>query len=145
MRYLVESFVRTALRQGRTVEQFLGPCGTTERPGVVYVQVRPSEAGFGVWLCEVEDVGHEGFCDLGEFPPLDPEAEDGGVLLGAEDDPLAAVGLAERLTAAVRGRWVNYPLAGDEYRDFLRTVSPRSGRTVRSPECNCPSPGGSGS
>ncbi|MEW2287381.1 hypothetical protein [Streptomyces sp. NPDC047841] len=71
MRYLAESFIVGALRRGRSVEQFLGPCGSAERPGVRYVEVRATKGPFEVYLHTDEDVGSEGFLDPGEFPPFD--------------------------------------------------------------------------
>src|SRR4051794_8969209 len=66
---------RSFLGPGRSVEQFLGPCGSAERPGVCYVEVRASKGHFEVYLHAVEDVGSESFLDLGEFPPFDPDDE----------------------------------------------------------------------
>lgn len=75
MRYLTESFILGALRRGRSVEQFLGPCGSLERPGVRYAEVRATKTSYEVFLHTVEDIGGESFLDLGEFPPLDPDDE----------------------------------------------------------------------
>ncbi|MFD8912023.1 hypothetical protein [Streptomyces sp. NPDC059575] len=126
MRYLAESFVLGALRRGRRVEQFLGPCGPVERPGVRHVEVRPRKTSYDVVLHTVEDVGHEGFMDLAEFPPLDPddEANEFGRLLGTTEGPSAALALAERCTGAERDRWVNEGFAQDEYGDFVRAGRP---------------------
>ncbi|WP_327241509.1 hypothetical protein [Streptomyces sp. NBC_01320] len=89
MRYLAESFVLGALRRGRPVEQFLGPVYAAERLGVRYVEVRPKAGRFEIFLHTVEDVGHETFLDLVEFPRLDPdvEEEEFGRLVTAADDP----------------------------------------------------------
>ncbi|WP_256975318.1 hypothetical protein [Streptomyces sp. CS159] len=122
MRYLAESFILGALRRGRSVEQFLGPCGSAERPGVRYVEVRAVNGRFGVYFHAVEDVGSEGFLDLGEFPPFDPDDEAGefGRLLGMAEDPLAALVVAEERTGAARRWWVNENVVQDEYGDFVR-------------------------
>jgi hypothetical protein len=126
VRYLAESFVLGALRRGRSVEQFLGPCGSAEHPGVHYVEVRPTQQRFEVFLHTVQDVGSENFLDLGEFPPLDPDDEESefGRLLGMAEDPLAALQVAERHAGAERGRWVNEGVAQDEYGDFVRAGRP---------------------
>ncbi|WP_261994185.1 hypothetical protein [Streptomyces sp. t39] len=126
MRYLAESFLLGALWRGRSVEQLLGPCGSAGHLGVRYVEVRAAKTSFEVWLHTVEDVGSENFCDLGEFPPFDPDDEAGefGRLLGMAEDPLAAVVVAEQCTGAGRGRWVNEGVVQDEYGDFVRAGRP---------------------
>ncbi|MFE3560175.1 hypothetical protein ACFXKW_35750 [Streptomyces sp. NPDC059193] len=122
MRYLAESFILGALERDRSVEQFLGPCGSAGHPGVRYVEVRAAKTSFEVYFHTLEDVGSESFFDLGEFPPFDPddEAVEFGRLLGMAEDPLAALIVAERCTGAGRGRWVNEGIAQDEYGDFVR-------------------------
>ncbi|MEV7547892.1 hypothetical protein [Streptomyces sp. NPDC089915] len=126
MRYLVESFILGALRRGRSVEQFLGPCGSAERPGVRYVEVRATKTSYEVFLHTVEDVGGEGLFDLGEFPPFDPDDEacEFGRLLGMAEDPLTALIVAEQRAGAERGRWVNEGVVQDEYGDFVRAGRP---------------------
>ncbi|MFI6285162.1 hypothetical protein ACIBCM_10450 [Streptomyces sp. NPDC051018] len=126
MRYLVEPFIIGALRRGRSVEQFLGPVGSPERPGVRYAEVRAARTSYEVYVHAVEDVGHEDFLDLDVFPPLDQDAEeeDFGQLLGTAEDPQDALVLAEECTGAVRGRWVNQGVVQDEYRDFVRAGRP---------------------
>ncbi|MFF9243860.1 hypothetical protein ACF1AY_04075 [Streptomyces sp. NPDC014776] len=126
VRYLTESFPLGALRRGRPVEQFLGPAGSPEHPGIRYVEIRPAKVDYEVFLHTREDVGHENFTDLVEFPPLDPddEEEQFGRLLTTTDDPLVAVSAAEDITGAVRGRWVNAGVVQDEYRDYVMAGRP---------------------
>ncbi|MFJ9724586.1 hypothetical protein ACIRP3_17725 [Streptomyces sp. NPDC101209] len=126
MRYLTESFILGALRRGRSVEQFLGPCGSPERPGVRYVEVRATKTSYEVFLHAVEDIGCESFFDLGEFPPFDPDDEacEFGRLLGMAEDPLAALTVAEQRAGAERGWWVNEGIVQDEYGDFVRAGRP---------------------
>ncbi|MFB6517988.1 hypothetical protein [Streptomyces sp. NPDC056401] len=127
MRYLAEAFILGALRRGRPVEQFLGPIRAAERLGVRYVEVRPKAGKYEIFLHRVEDVGHETFLDLAEFPPLDQdsEEEDFGRLVTTAADPLAALEAAENGTGAVRQRWVNATMAQDEYADFVRAGRPQ--------------------
>lgn len=84
--------------------------------GVRYVEVRPKAGRYEILLHTVEDVGHETFLDLAEFPPLDQDAEeeDFGRLVTAAADPLAALEAAENGTGAVRQRWVNATMTQDE-------------------------------
>ncbi|MEV6179959.1 hypothetical protein [Streptomyces sp. NPDC052015] len=126
MRYLVEPFIIGAMRRGRSVEQFLGPIDSPERPGVRYAEVRPARTSYEVYVHAVEDVGHENLLDLDGFPPFDQDAEeeDFGQLLGTAESPQDALALAEKCTGAVRGRWVNQGVVQDEYRDFVRAGRP---------------------
>ncbi|MFD8073320.1 hypothetical protein ACFV3E_11780 [Streptomyces sp. NPDC059718] len=112
------------------MEQFLGPIGAPERPGVRVVEVRPTKAAYEVHVRDLEDVGHETFMDLVEFPPLDPEAEEEafGRLVGTADDPLSALVTAEERTGALRERWVNQGIVQDEYRDFVEAGRPTATR-----------------
>ncbi|MFD7441578.1 hypothetical protein [Streptomyces sp. NPDC059909] len=125
MRYLVEQFAVGALRRGQGIEQFLGAAETSAAHGVRWVGIEPTKRGYVVTLHVVEDVGHEQFCDLLEFPPLDPDDEF-GFELAVTDDELAAMAEAESKTGALRDRWVNAGLAGDEYLDFVRAGRPTS-------------------
>ncbi|MGA5198146.1 hypothetical protein [Streptomyces exfoliatus] len=126
MRYLVESFIVGTLRRGRSVEQFLGPIGSPDRPGVRYAEVRAARTSFEVYVHTVEDLGHETFLDLDEFPPFDQDAEEEefGRFLGSAEEPQGALVLAEECTGAVRGRWVNQGVVQDEYLDFVRAGRP---------------------
>ncbi|MFJ4714119.1 hypothetical protein [Streptomyces sp. NPDC088785] len=127
MRYLVESFAVSALTRGRSVEQFLGPVGDAHAPGVRWVEVVPTNSEFKVVLHMSADVGNEGFYDLVEFPPLDPESEDDefGLEIATAAGPRDALALAEHRTGAVRGRWVKQGVAQDEYRDFVLAGRPQ--------------------
>ncbi|MEV7887030.1 hypothetical protein ACWD3I_40575 [Streptomyces sp. NPDC002817] len=126
MRYLAEPFALGALRRGRSIEQFLGPAGAPERSGVWYVEVVPARTGYEVFLYTLEDVGHETFADLVEFPPLDPdnEEEEFGRLVATCDEARAALEAAEDVTGAVRGKWVNAGLAQAEYYDYVSAGRP---------------------
>ncbi|MEU1596496.1 hypothetical protein ABZ468_27475 [Streptomyces sp. NPDC005708] len=118
MRYLVESFAVGALKRGQVIEQFLGRAATEDLAGVRSVSIEPTKRGFIVTLHAVEDVGGEHFCDLLEFPPLDPDDEFGQEL-GAVQEPLAAMALAEDQAGAVHDRWVNAGVAGADYLDYV--------------------------
>ncbi|WP_329253116.1 hypothetical protein OG223_25760 [Streptomyces sp. NBC_01478] len=126
MRYLTEAFIIGALKRGRPVEQFLGPVSAPRRLGVAYVEVRPTKAAYEVYIHTVEDVGHERFLDLVEFPPLnaDEDEEEFGRLIATADDPSTALAAAEEATGAVRERWVNESLVQGEYGDFVRAGRP---------------------
>ncbi|WP_411107852.1 hypothetical protein [Streptomyces sp. c-19] len=123
MRHLVETFAVGALRRGQGIEQFIGAVQGAETPAVRWVGIESTKRGYEVTLHVVEDVGSETFCDLLEFPPLDPDDEFGRTL-AVTDDAAGAMAEAERRTGAVRHRWVNAGMAGDEYLDHLRAGRP---------------------
>lgn len=122
MRHLIESFALGALHRGRPIEQFLGPAGGPDVPGIRWVEVVPTRSGYKVVLHASADIGGEDFYDLVEFPPLDPEDEDQafGQEIAVVADARDALALAESHAGAVRDRWVNQGVAQDEYRDFVR-------------------------
>ncbi|MFD7985391.1 hypothetical protein ACFV4M_18745 [Kitasatospora indigofera] len=126
MRYLTGSFALGALRRGRTIEQFLGMAGRPDRPGIRWVEVRPSASGYLIVLHTAEDVGGEHFHDLVEFPALDSDSqeEDFGQAIATAQDESAAMAIAEAGTGAVPGRWVNAGIAQDDYLDFVRAGRP---------------------
>lgn len=126
MRHLTEAFALGALRRGRGIEQFLGAAGTPERPGIRWVEIAPTTNGFRVMLHAAEDIGGEHFCDLGEFPPLDPgREEDFGQEIALAPDAAEAMAIAEAHTGADPTRWVSEGISGSEYRDFVRAGRPR--------------------
>ncbi|CAL9479305.1 hypothetical protein SUDANB106_03026 [Streptomyces sp. enrichment culture] len=124
MRYLTESFAVGALRRGQGIEQFLGAAGSGDVPAVSWVSIEPTRRGLAVTLHTVEDAGGEDFCDLLEFPPLDPDEEFGQEIAVVEDPP-KAMAIAEDRTGALREKWVNAGMAGDEYRDYVRAGRPK--------------------
>ncbi|MFE5005155.1 hypothetical protein ACFRJ3_11045 [Streptomyces sp. NPDC056696] len=119
MRYLVEQFAIGALRRGQGIEQFLGAVDTPAGRGIQWVDIEPTQRGYVVTLHAQEDVGSEQFCDLLEFPPLDPDDEFGRNL-SVTNNELAALKTAETQTGARRDRWLNAGMAGDDYRDYIR-------------------------
>ncbi|MFD5763347.1 hypothetical protein [Streptomyces mirabilis] len=131
MRYLTEAFIVGALKRGRPVEQFLGPINAPGRPGVSYVEVRSAEASYQVYVHTVEDVGHERFFDLVEFPPLDADEdeEEFGRLVATAEDPSTALTTAEEPRAQYRGggatrAWSRMSMPTSFERAGLRTNLP---------------------
>ncbi|WP_410813402.1 hypothetical protein [Micromonospora sp. 067-2] len=122
MRYLSESFAVGALRRSASIEQFLGPAFLGDRRGVRWVAVEPRRNGrYAVVLYLNWDIGGEHVGDLLEFPPLDPRADDAGVLLAEVGDAVEALHTAERVTNAERERWTNAGVAAEDYVDYVRS------------------------
>ncbi|MER6075355.1 hypothetical protein ABT187_42585 [Streptomyces sp. NPDC001817] len=124
MRYLAEPFILSALERGRAVEQFLGPARSPDRRGVSYVEVRPVESTYEVYLHSVLDTEPETY-DLDSLPALfDTDEEDFGLLVATTNDPATALTAAADRTGAALERWVNQSMAGDEYRDYVHAGRP---------------------
>jgi hypothetical protein len=61
--------------------------------------------------------------DLAVFPSLDPVDEryvGEGRELAVTTDEREALQMAEQLTGAAPGRWVNFAVAGEDYLDYVR-------------------------
>ena len=87
----------SALRRGRTIEQFPGQAGDSGTLRIRWAEVVPADDGYRAMLHTSRDVGGEHLCDLVEFPPL---KESGGRRgRDALDAARAAVG-------AAIGRWL---------------------------------------
>ncbi|GAA2583831.1 hypothetical protein GCM10010435_72010 [Winogradskya consettensis] len=123
MRYLTRQFSVTALRRGRAVEQFLGGTEVHGERAIRWVAISPEDGQCRISLHTVRDPDDENAGDLANFWSLDPvdEAYAGeGREIGTCGDEREALLLAERLTGADPGRWVNEGVAGDEYGDHVR-------------------------
>ncbi|MFC9534924.1 hypothetical protein ACFT38_30965 [Streptomyces sp. NPDC056975] len=124
MRYLAEPIILSALKRGRAVEQFLGPTHGSDRRGVSYVEVRPVQGTYEVYLHSVLDSEPQSY-DLDSLPALfDSDEEDFGLLVATTIDPAAALDAATDRTGAVLERWVNQSMAGDEYSDYVSAGRP---------------------
>ncbi|MBO2465367.1 hypothetical protein [Actinomadura violacea] len=62
--------------------------------------------------------GPAGDGERAEFPPLDPDEETWGRLIGTAAAPDEALDLAERELGAAPDRWVNEGVIGSEYGDY---------------------------
>ncbi|WP_329127054.1 hypothetical protein [Streptomyces sp. NBC_01465] len=124
MQYLAGPFLLSVLKRGRAIEQLLGPSESPDRIGVSYVEVRPAEGNYEIYLHAVLDTEPQTY-DLVSLPPLfDAEEEDFGLLVATTSDPAAALDAAADRTGAVRERWVNQSMAGDGYRDYVLAGRP---------------------
>jgi hypothetical protein len=122
MRYLTRHFAVGALRRGNAIEQFLGSVDVFGVAAIRWVAITPIGADYRISVHTVEDLDGQ-HADLAEFPSVDPVDEEylgQGRELGRTTDVQEALELAERLSGAVPGRWVNFAVAGEEYLDYLR-------------------------
>jgi hypothetical protein len=120
-----------ALRRGKQIEQFLGGFDHGDEHVLRWAAVGPGKDGITLYYSEVLDVGTNDFLDVTEFPPLDPDDETWGKVIGTVDDPEEALALAERELGTTHDRWVNQGVVCSEYQEY------RAARNKR-----CPSPNG---
>ncbi|RNL86625.1 hypothetical protein EFW17_05430 [Halostreptopolyspora alba] len=118
MRYLSPPLAIGALRRGKEIEQFLGGFDHGEQHIIRWATLGPGEDRVTLYLGEVVDVGTDSFLDVSEFPPLDPDEESWGKIIGAVADPNEALALAEHHLGASQDRWVNQGVIGSEYQDY---------------------------
>lgn len=128
MRHLTLNFALGALRRGREIEQFLGGFDHGGEHVIRWAALSPGKNGITLYLSEVVDVGTDAFLDVSEFPPLDPDEETWGKIIGTVASPDEALVFAERELGAAPDRWVNRGLVGSEYGDYRasRTHGPSS-------------------
>ncbi|MFC4071493.1 hypothetical protein [Actinoplanes subglobosus] len=124
MRYLTRQFAIGALRRGNGIEQFLGGIEISGERAIRWVAISPMNRRYRVSLHTVRDPDDDQVGDLPNLISLDPadEAYVGeGRELALSEDPEEAMALAEHLTDANPGRWVNHAVAGEEYMDYVRS------------------------
>ena len=120
-RYLIPSFIRSALGRGQAVEQFLGGFMHGEEPAVRWISVAPEDGEVVLSLHEVYDQGREDFLDLYDFTPIgDDGDEDGEPAAEHRVSTLEeALALAAERYGADPARFVNAGVVQDEYADHL--------------------------
>lgn len=119
MRYLTRQFAIGAIRRGNEVEQFLGGDTIDGSPVIRWVTISPGRDGIEVAVNTRLDLDDDRFGDLPNLPPPPSGPEESR--LGRTDDPEQALLIAERHPAVSPDRWVNVAVAGDDYRDFVRS------------------------
>jgi len=83
-----------------------------------WLEVRPREGEFQVWVHDVEDVGNESWIDIYAFPYVQGEPPNEPAASFAT--PSDALAFAHANLGASSTRWVNQLVAQDEYSAFLR-------------------------
>ncbi|MBG0569346.1 hypothetical protein [Actinoplanes aureus] len=124
MRYLTRQFAIGALRRGNGIEQFLGGVEIDGEPAIRWVAISSMNRQYRISLHTVQDPDDDRVGDLPNLISLDPvdEAYVGeGRELARSKDAEEAMTLAEHLTDADPGRWVNHAVAGEEYMDYVRS------------------------
>lgn len=118
MRHLTRSFAVGALRRGQQIEQFLGGFEHDGRQALRWVALGPGREGITIYLSEVEDVGTATYSAIDDFPPIDPDDETWGKVIGTKPTAEEVLDLAESELGALPGRWVNQGVVSSEYRDY---------------------------
>ena len=120
VRHLTRAFAVGALRRGKEIEQFLGGFDHGDQHIIHiirWVALSPRKDQITLYLSEVVDVGTDNFWDVSEFPPLDPDEETWGKIIGTASSPDEALDLAEHRLGATPDRWVNQGVVCSEYGD----------------------------
>lgn len=125
MRHLTPAFGIGALRRGKEIEQFLGGFDHGDQHVIRWAALCPATDHIALYLNEVVDVGTDAFWDVSEFPPLDPDDETWGRIVGTAATPEEALALAERVLDAAPDRWVNQGVVCSEYGQYRTARNPR--------------------
>jgi len=119
-RYLLKDEAEAALRRGKAVECFLGPCEREGQLGIRHIALSLVDGAFVASLYETADFGSASFLDLYAFGPLDPNLEQGDadsvLSFAALDDFLAFIG---QEWPGSDLRLTNEGVLQDEYADYV--------------------------
>jgi hypothetical protein len=117
MRYLTNGYLRTALRQGKSIEQFLGGSGSSEHKTIRWLGIRSNDNSFCLTFYEAIDEGSESFHDLYEFTCEPPDEDPPEYFFATIEEALE---YSASTFGASRSRWVNAGVVQDDYADYLR-------------------------
>ncbi|MEQ1812462.1 MAG: hypothetical protein ABL889_21210 [Terricaulis sp.] len=119
-RYLTIDEALFALKRGKAIECFLGPCARGGAHGIRHASITLVGDKIQLRVFETADKGNATFLDLYEFGPLDPSLAPG------DADEISAFPTWEACVAAMRARWperasrlVNEGVLQDEYCDYV--------------------------
>ncbi len=117
MRHLTDSYIRTALNRGKTVEQFLGGGMLGDVRTIRYVALSQDGHRFSLTFYEHIDEGSESFLDLYAFSYASPEDDPPRHSFDTIEE---ALNYSEATYGAVATRWANQFVIQDDYADYLR-------------------------
>ena len=117
MRHVAQTFLESTLARGKPLEQFMGGVASAPALALRWLEVRPRENKFEVWVHDVEDVGSESWIDIYAFPYLQGDPPEGPA--GSFSKPSEALEFAHSKFGARATRWVNQLVAQDEYGEFV--------------------------
>ena len=119
-RYLLTDEVAAALRRGKAVECFVGPCDNSSGLGIRWISLRVKHGEVCASVFESRDEGSSNFVDIYEFGPLNAEREHGEpeerIMFSDLSECLAAIA---KKWPEVSSRLVNEGVVQDEYKDFI--------------------------
>ena len=122
MRHVAETFLESTLNRGKPLEQFIGSVSGAPVMSLRWLEVRPKEDEFQIWVHDVEDVGNESWIDIYAFPYLHGDPPDRPVASFAR--AIDALAYAHSNLGASSTRWVNQLVAQEEYGTFLLAGRP---------------------
>lgn len=89
---------------------------------VRYAELRPVKSSIELWVFDIEDIGHEEYLDIYDFPYLESTEPLGP--MSALHDASAAMADASQRLGADASRWTNQGVAQSDYGDFIRLGRP---------------------
>jgi len=113
MRYLTESYIRSALNRNKSVELFLGGDGET----IQWISLRLEGENVHVFHFHVEDPGDQDYLDVYTFAPVDENNYEG--TLTEFYSIRTALDFCSEKHGAHANHFVNEFMVQDEYRDYL--------------------------
>jgi hypothetical protein len=113
-----------AMKRGRPVEIFLGPCVFGERRGIRFAQLEQSPSGVEIFLFEMALAPHIEASDPYELFPLDPDDAgcEGEVWTATFADLKSALSEIHVRYPGSDYRLVNFGVVADEYADYLKLL-----------------------
>lgn len=120
VRYLNESELKTRLKLGKSVEQWLGAGQIDDYTVIKWLSIEHERGQlYNVVYLEVFDEGDEDFTDIVEFLSVDPDAEYGVVNTFSSVDE--ALQFVQDQYKASLNKFVSDGMISFEYIDFLKT------------------------
>jgi len=116
MKYLESAFLRSALKLGKAVSQWLPPRSEGNETILRWIDLEPNGEGVRLRYCEVFDAPEMGTYDVGELPPVNPDEPEGVT----EDYSTleAALEAARRHYGAHDNRYINASMIDSEYKSY---------------------------
>ena len=120
-RHLTISEANSSLKNGKTIECFLGSCRRGDQPGIKWFSASRRRGNVCLKIYETADLGDEDIIDLYEIGPLNPELE-----LEDPDEEIefknfdALVSHIESKFPKSSSRFVNEGVIQDEYLEFIK-------------------------
>lgn len=118
-RYLMEEQLRTNLRLGKSVEQWLGFKKEEDYTTLKWLSIEKKNGNYTVAFIECFDEGSSDFIDIYEFSLLDPDEPEGilNTFISIDD----ALDFAKSKYNASTNKYVSSGMIQEEYKEYLKS------------------------